>query len=420
MMLGFILKFLIPGKRLERPRSVVLMILLVVYAGITGFSASVLRSTVMFLFMAGARLAGRSTNIFNTLAASAMALLIYDPYLIMDVGFQLSYLAVLGIVSVQPWLFGLWEVQNRVADWVWNITCVSIAAQLVTFPLGLLYFHQFPNLFLFSNLVVIPVATAILGLFFPLVLLSWWDCALQCIGCVMKWTVWLLNWSVGFINDMPYAVWKGIEVSTGQALFIYAAIAAVLVVLMRRRARLLLPALLSLLGVLMFDAFDLYLARQQRSETVYNINGHQAISVIDGRTVHFYADPEFLSDTSGIDFHVRHHWWSSLANNIQMHPISRSKDSLPIIESTGSRILCFNRHDAEVLQGSHAEDILYIHGFRWAELDRMAELFSGKEVIIGTGMGHRSAQRAIEVFSHDLTIKVTDLRNGAVKFDHRP
>lgn len=418
VMLGFILRFLIPGKRLERPRSIVLMILLVVYAGITGFSASVLRSTVMFVFMAGARLFDRSTNIFNTLAASALGLLIYDPYLIMDVGFQLSYLAVLGIVTVQPWLFGLWEVKNWAADWVWKITCVSIAAQLVTFPLGLLYFHQFPNLFLFSNLVVIPVATAILGLFFPLVLLSWWDCGLQFFGFLMKWTVWFLNWSVGFINDLPHAVWKGIEVSTGQSLFIYTTIAAVLVVLVRRNARLLIPALFSLLGVMVFDAFDLYLAHHQRFTTVYNVNGHQAISVMEGRTVHFYADPEFLSDTSGIDFHVRHHWWSSLADNINMHPISGAKDTLPIIATTGPRILCFNRQDAEVLLDSRPDDILYIHGARWAELERMAELFAGKEVIIGSGMGKGSALRAKDVFSHHPAIKVTDLRNGAITFSH--
>jgi len=420
MMLGFILKFLIPGKRLERPRSVVLMILLVVYAGITGFSASVLRSTVMFLFMAGARLVGRSTNIFNTLAASALALLIYEPYLIMDVGFQLSYLAVLGIVTVQPWLFGMWEVKNRAADWVWQITCVSIAAQLVTFPLGLLYFHQFPNLFLFSNLVVIPVATAILGLFFPLVLFSWWDLGLEFFGFLMKWTVWLLNWSVGFINDMPYAVWEGIEVSTGQALFIYATIASVLVVLMSRNARLVLPSILFLIGVMMFDAVDLYLARTQRFTTIYNIKGHQAISVMEGRKVSFYANPEFLSDTSGIDFHVRHHWWSSLANEIVMYPISSSKDTLPVIDVSDSRILCFNRNDAELLLDSRPDDILYLHGFRWAEMERMAELFQGKEVIIGSGMGPQSVRKALDVFSHYPDIKVTSLRDGAIIFNHQP
>ena len=116
----------------------------------------------MFSVVALARPWNQRTNIYNTLAASAFLLLLYEPYFIMSVGFQLSFLAVLGIVYLQPGLYNLWEPKRRIWDEVWKITCVSVAAQVATFSLGLLYFHQFPNYFFISNLFVIPVSFGVL------------------------------------------------------------------------------------------------------------------------------------------------------------------------------------------------------------------------------------------------------------------
>ncbi len=109
--------------------AVVSLVCLWVFSFITGNSPSVLRAVTMFSFIAIARPFGMRTNIYNTLAASAFVLLIYNPYLIMSVGFQLSYLAVLGIVYLQRPLYQLWEIENTLGDWTWKITCVSIAAQ---------------------------------------------------------------------------------------------------------------------------------------------------------------------------------------------------------------------------------------------------------------------------------------------------
>ena len=82
----------------------------------------------------------------------------------MQVGFQLSYLAVLGIVYLQPKIYTLYKSNNWILEKTWAITAVSISAQIATFPLGMYYFHQFPNYFLLSNLFVIPLATFIIGL----------------------------------------------------------------------------------------------------------------------------------------------------------------------------------------------------------------------------------------------------------------
>ena len=128
----------------------------------------------MFSFIIVARVSERQSRMFNTLAVAAFALLCYDPYLLADVGFQLSFLAVLSIVYLQPRISGWldvgssrspaaalaaaggavsgWQAAGWSADAVWQATALSLAAQVATFALGLYYFHQFPLSFLLSNL----------------------------------------------------------------------------------------------------------------------------------------------------------------------------------------------------------------------------------------------------------------------------
>ena len=151
------------------------------YAFLTGLSASVLRATVMFTFVIVGRAAGRQDAVFNTLAAAAFGLLVWNPFLVADVGFQLSFLAVLSIVYLQPRIARWFDVeayfyarrrpwQPRPVQWgwrgggwfldkVWQAAALSLAAQVATFGLGLYYFHQFPFSFLISNLVAVPISS---------------------------------------------------------------------------------------------------------------------------------------------------------------------------------------------------------------------------------------------------------------------
>ena len=151
------------------------------YAFLTGLSASVLRATVMFTFLIIGQAGGRQSSIFNTLGVAAFSLLVWNPFLVADVGFQLSFLAVLSIVYVQPRIARWLDVegyfyarrrpwQPKAAQWawrasgwsldkVWQAVALSLAAQVATFGLGLFYFHQFPFSFLFSNLVAVPISS---------------------------------------------------------------------------------------------------------------------------------------------------------------------------------------------------------------------------------------------------------------------
>ena len=151
------------------------------YAFLTGLSASVLRATIMFTIIIIGRAWGRQDSIFNTLGVAAFFLLVWNPFLVADVGFQLSFLAVLSIVYVQPrvarWLDveaycyarrrpwqpkavqWFWKASGWSLDKIWQAVALSLAAQVATFALGLYYFHQFPFSFLLSNLVAVPISS---------------------------------------------------------------------------------------------------------------------------------------------------------------------------------------------------------------------------------------------------------------------
>ncbi len=183
------------------------------FAFVTGLAPSVLRASTMFSFVAIGNAFTRKKNIYNTLAASAFFLLLINPFLLFQPGFQLSYAAVLGIVFFQPLIYRSWYVKNKIGKWIWGITAVSIAAQIGTLPLSLYYFHQFPTYFWLSGLIVIPVAPVILygglllflfeGLGIPIVS--------KIFGYCLEQLIWLMNACIFSLDFLPFGIIENIR-----------------------------------------------------------------------------------------------------------------------------------------------------------------------------------------------------------------
>ncbi|MFO7721156.1 MAG: ComEC/Rec2 family competence protein, partial [Gillisia sp.] len=157
------------GKQLK---TILLIFLLWGFAVLAGLSPSVVRAVSMFSFIAIAMQLNRRSSVLNALFTSLIFLLLINPYFIFQVGFQLSYAAVLSIVLIQPHLFGLFTPRFRVFKYMWGILSVTIAAQIGVLPLSLFYFHQFPGLFFISNLVILPFLGLLLGLGILVMLLA--------------------------------------------------------------------------------------------------------------------------------------------------------------------------------------------------------------------------------------------------------
>ncbi|OXA92868.1 ComEC/Rec2 family competence protein [Flavobacterium hercynium] len=141
---------------------IILITSLGAFAILSGLSPPVLRSVIMFSFIAIADHLRRGRNIYHTLLVSAFIILLFQPYFLFEVGFQLSYIALFSILWLQPLLKNLWEPQNKVLHYIWEALTVSFAAQIGTFPICLYYFHQFPCLFFVTNIVILPFLSFIM------------------------------------------------------------------------------------------------------------------------------------------------------------------------------------------------------------------------------------------------------------------
>lgn len=254
---------------------------------LTGASASVLRAAVMLTIVTvGKYFLDRDSSTYNQLALSAFLLLCYDPALIRDVGFQLSYLAVLGILILNKPLYHLFLLKYNWQRKLWEATALAIAAQTVTFPLCLYLFGQFPMYFLPANLLAVPLSTFILyGEILLLCIHAHW------LGTCLRWLLLLMNNVVAWIGHLPGALISGLQISVYGVIALYICIGGLLA---GKRG------IIFVLGALCLWSFvtlprKLQL-QQQQVMIVYNQPRHTGIDFIQGQVVQFAGDDSISTE----------------------------------------------------------------------------------------------------------------------------
>jgi competence protein ComEC len=297
----------IPGlKNSKWLQAILILACLWLFSLLTGGSASVIRSAVMFTFITlGKTVFQKQSNIFSSLAASAFVMLCYNPYYLWDVGFQLSYLAVTGIVIFQKPIYNLLYVKNKWVDKVWRLTAISMAAQILTFPVCIYYFHQFPNLFLITNVIAVPLSTIILFAEITLVAFAWVPFVGQYFGKVTGWLVWLMNKIILWINDFSFAVWDKIPSNVFTTWLLYATVIATSVWLLTNHKKVLQMALCCLLGFVMAHTYLAWQIKNQQKLIVYNVPKQQAIDFVSGNNYKFIGDSILLQDGMLQNFHLK-------------------------------------------------------------------------------------------------------------------
>ena len=189
---------------------ILILTLLWMFAFIAGLSASIIRAVTMFTAIAISITLKQSKNIYKALVISIFLLLLFNPYFLFDVGFQLSYLAVFFIVWTQPILYRLWNPKLKIVDYFWKLLTVSIAAQFGVLPLSLFYFHQFPGLFFAANLAIIPFLGIILGLGILVIILALLNILPSFIADFYEKVIFLLNLTVEWIGKQESFLFQGI------------------------------------------------------------------------------------------------------------------------------------------------------------------------------------------------------------------
>lgn len=306
-----LLFFLNRTPRLALIKAVLMVTIIWSYAMLAGFSPSVQRASIMFTFITIGKQSERGYNIYNVLSASAIFQLLLNPFAIMEVGFQLSYLAVTGIVMFQKFFYDFFYVKNKILDYLWQITCVSIAAQLITFPVGLLYYYQFPLYFFVSNLFVIPAAFVIMLTGTALLVLHPIDFFAEWIGLLLNGLIAFMNKCVFAIEQLPYSLIQGLSISIFESWLIYIIVILFFAYIHLRNSKIIV-AIIAVFAIISFtNTIENVFQHTQKKFVVYATPKHYAYDFIKGKENLLLADKSLTENYSQMQFYIMHNWWKN-------------------------------------------------------------------------------------------------------------
>ena len=302
LVLNFLLGFLNRNRTTIIIKTIMIIVLVWFYALITGFSPSVARSAAMFSIVLIAVLVNRNSHIINSIAISALILLAYNPNYLLNIGFQLSYLAVTGIVLIYNWLYEKYNAYTWIGDKIWQVVAVSVAAQLVTLPLTLYYFHQFPNYFLLANIVAIPLSSLVIYSGMIVLVTSMVPVVSNFFGQVTVLLLKFLNGSIGWIENLPYAVSSGIPFKLSEMWALYLVMILFFIAIAFRNKRALFTGFAVFLIFFSLRSYYGSIAANQNKLIVYSANKSSVIQWVNGTNSIVLADSVFKADVSKQDF----------------------------------------------------------------------------------------------------------------------
>jgi len=264
-----------------------IIICLWIYAFITGFSPSVVRACIMLSIFCFGNIFNRKGFVYNNILIAAFLMLIYNPFWLFDVGFQLSFAAVLSICFFQPHISALLKIKNKYIKSVWELFCLSIAAQIGTFPICLYYFGSFPTYFFVTNLLIVPLVAVIIYLTVAifithaLSLFMFQNIFNEISGLlviVLKFVIGFMTETIRFFERIPLALIDNINIPLATTLLLIFTITLFCVYLSCQKIRILQTALcftiFSLIGVIIPPRNTLSIYQNQTGYTIKWNFGH--------------------------------------------------------------------------------------------------------------------------------------------------
>jgi competence protein ComEC len=403
------LLFILKRNRKTRKLHTILTILFIwAYALLTGMSTSVTRAALMFSLVAAGKMFRRSSENYNILAVAAFLQLWLNPLEITQVGFQLSYLAVLGIFAFYQPVNELVQSNNRIISWVWPIIAVSLAAQLATSSLSVYYFNMFPVYFLLTNLIVVPLSGIIIYLAMMLIFAGACGLNLLWLGYPLKWSLQLMRESVAMIQSWPGAVYQPIVLSQFQVLLTFIIIISLFAFFVLEKRRWIFIATGSLIIMLVSSSQRLYNVLKNNEMIVYYVPGHFAMDFISRQKTFFICDSLLVNDDRKIKFQVQPCRISEGVREVEqfkyedLYEIDDNEFhvTFPFVFFNGKSLVLIDENWKELYSpGTVRCDIGIISGNPKLDLKALTSMLGLKKVVIGSSVPSWKSDRMISDFA---------------------
>ena len=301
LLASFLLGFLNRKKWQKVLKQALLLALIWFYALIAGLSPSILRASLMLTFVIVGEMIHRKGFIINSIAASAFVLLCVNPNNLLEIGFLLSYAAVLGIVVLQRPIYSWFVIKNKLLDRAWEITAVALAAQAGTIPFTLFYFNQVSTYFVLSNLFMTPISFIVVISGMVLLLVSWVPYLSTLVGYLVWGAVYVMNWVVAQIESFPGSIVKGLYISDLEFALLLVALLLLLLRVVLQKRQLFIAFLGTLLLVMVSVTVRMYSSEYQQGMMVFSLRNHTAVDFVRGGEHLLLADSTLTADASTVD-----------------------------------------------------------------------------------------------------------------------
>lgn len=305
MVFSYLLFFLDDRKKIQRLLKYLLLLLLIwFYALLAGLAPSILRATIMLSFVLVGNIINRKGVLLNSLAASAMILLCINPANLFDIGFMLSYVAVIGIVVLQKPISKLVYSKYKIVNKIWELTSVTIAAQLATVPFTIYYFHQFPTYFWLSNLFMTPVSSVVIIGGMIMLLVFFIPYINVMVALFVSKMIYVMNLGVEWIESLPFSIIKGIYINTSQFVILLLILLLLLLFVELKEKRLIFCMMILSSLFLFVNLNNVLMQKNQKEMVIYSINNATAIDFLCGREHFLLSDSVFFNDKSSFSYNI--------------------------------------------------------------------------------------------------------------------
>ncbi|WP_428230341.1 ComEC/Rec2 family competence protein [Flavobacterium sp.] len=334
LFINFILKPIPNTKKGSLIKLLSILLSLATFAIISGLSPSVLRSVVMFSFLAIGNHLRRNGSIYHTLLVSILLILLFEPYFLFDVGFQLSYLALFFIVWLQPVLKNIWKPKNKIQTTVWNALTVSFAAQIGTLPLCLYYFHQFPGLFFVTNIIIIPLLSFIMIAGIIVMIVALFISPPILLIEVFEKSIYLLNQTIHFIASFESFVIRDISFNFYFLITFYLLIIAFIIWSKKPGFSKISFLLITIILVQISFIYTKKEIENKQELIVYNAKRNTLISVRKGKNISLFTN-DTLSKNNILNSYIVGNFGKLKSTNTIKNTLFFNGKKIFIIDSSG-------------------------------------------------------------------------------------
>lgn len=327
LLLNALLRFADRNKKSKIAKQLFIIIFLWAFAFLTGLLSPVVRSVIMFSLIALSKIRNNQPITLNTLAVAAFFMLLYNPFYLYDVSFQLSFTAVAGIVILQPLLYKQTKIKNKLVHYIKSLISVSIAAQIATAPIVIYYFSRFSTHFLLSNLLVIPLVTLIMYLAVITLSIGFIPFIQDFLANILQRFIELLNNIVAFVEHLPYSSINQININKLEVALLYIILVNTILFFIKNRRFifLILPCILTFTTL---QANKIYWLNKTHSMIFYNVRNCPVLHVIESPQHSYLFFPKNNGDVTKLNYATKRYWDKLHLDEPQIIPQNYSKSNI--------------------------------------------------------------------------------------------